>query len=175
MGGQNNENEPRINEDIKVPEVRLTGDNVENGVYPIAKALRMAEDLGLDLVEIAANATPPVCRIIDVSKYIYEKKRKEKEVKANAQKSVLKEIRFTSETDDHDIDFKVKHAERFLSEGAKVKALVMFKGRSIVFKERGELLLLKFAQKLEEFGALEQMPRLEGKRMFVYIVPKKKK
>jgi translation initiation factor IF-3 len=175
MGGQSNDNDPRINEDIKVPEVRLTGDNVENGVYPIAKALRMAEDLGLDLVEIAANATPPVCRIIDVSKYIYEKKRKEKEVKANAQKSVLKEIRFTSETDDHDIDFKVKHAERFLSEGAKVKALVMFKGRSIVFKERGELLLLKFAQKLEEFGALEQMPRLEGKRMFVYIVPKKKK
>lgn len=173
--GQPNENDPRINEDIKVLEVRLTGENVENGIYPIAKALRMAEDLGLDLVEIAANAVPPVCRIVDVSKYIYEKKRKEKEVKANAQKSVLKEIRFTSETDEHDIDFKAKHAERFLSEGAKVKALVMFKGRSIVFKERGELLLLKFAQKLEEFGALEQMPKLEGRRMFAYIVPKKKK
>ncbi|MCC7224833.1 MAG: translation initiation factor IF-3 [Chitinophagales bacterium] len=165
----------RINEDIRVPEVRLTGENVENGIYPTNKALRMAEELGLDLVEIAANANPPVCRIVDVSKYLYEKKRKEKEVKANAQKSVLKEIRFTSETDDHDIDFKAKHAERFLTEGAKVKALVMFKGRSIVFKERGELLLLKFAQKLEEFGSLEQMPRLEGKRMFVYIVPKKKK
>lgn len=165
----------RINEDVRVPEVRLTGDNVENGIYPIAKALQIAEDLGLDLVEIAATAVPPVCRIVDVTKYLYEKKRKEKEVKANAQKSILKEIRFTSETDDHDIDFKAKHAERFLSEGAKVKALVMFKGRSIVFKERGELLLLKFAQKLEEFGSLEQMPRLEGKRMFVYIIPKKKK
>lgn len=175
-GQQNNEyGDLRINEDIRVPEVRLTGENVENGIYPTSKALRMAEELGLDLVEIAANANPPVCRIVDVSKYLYEKKRREKEVKANAQKSVLKEIRFTSETDDHDIDFKAKHAERFLTEGAKVKALVMFKGRSIVFKERGELLLLKFAQKLEEFGSLEQMPRLEGKRMFVYIVPKKKK
>ena len=165
--------EHRINERIRVPEVRLVGDNVEQGVYKTSEALKIAYKLSLDLVEIAAKARPPVCRIIDYSKFLYEKKRKEKEIKAKAQKTVVKEIRFTPNTDDHDFEFKSKHAERFLEEGAKVKAYVQFKGRAIVFKERGELLLLKFAERLSELGSLEQMPRLEGKRMFAFISPKK--
>lgn len=165
--------EHRINERIRVPEIRLVGDNVEQGVIKTSDALRMAYRKNLDLVEIAPNARPPVCRIIDYSKFLYEKKRKEKEIKAKAQKTVVKEIRFTPNTDDHDFEFKLKHATRFLEEGAKVKAYVQFKGRAIVFKERGELLLLKFAERLSEIGALEQMPRLEGKRMFAFISPKK--
>lgn len=165
--------EHRINERIRVPEIRLVGDNVEQGIYKTSDALRLAYRKSLDLVEIAPNARPPVCRIIDYSKFLYEKKRKEKEIKAKAQKTVVKEIRFTPNTDDHDFEFKLKHAERFLEEGAKVKAYVQFKGRAIVFKERGELLLLKFAERLTEVGALEQMPRLEGKRMFAFISPKK--
>ncbi len=169
------EDELLINERIRVPEVRLTGDNVENGVYPTAKALQMADELGLDLVMIADKASPPVVRITDYSKYIYEKKKKEKEIKTNTAKTVLKEIRFGPNTDDHDFQFKLKHAIRFLQEGAKVKAFVHFRGRAIVFKERGELLLLTFAQQLEEHGKLEQMPKLEGKRMFIQLAPKSSK
>lgn len=165
----------RINEEIRVPQVRLVGENVEEGVYPTSQALRMAEEMELDLVEIAATATPPVCRIIDYNKFLYEKKRKEKEIKAKTQKTVVKDIRFTPNTDDHDFEFKAKHAERFLKEGDKVKAYVQFRGRAILFKERGELLLLKFAQRLEEFGTLEKLPQLEGKSMIIFISPKKKK
>lgn len=170
---QNKGPEHRINERIRVPEVRLVGDNVEQGVHRTSEALKMAYRLNLDLVEIASKAHPPVCRIIDYSKFLYEKKRKEKEIKAKTQKTVVKEIRFTPNTDDHDFEFKSKHAERFLIEGSKVKAYVQFKGRAIVFKERGELLLLKFAERLSEWGSLEQMPRLDGKRMFAFISPKK--
>jgi len=167
--------EYRINDEIRVPQVRLVGDNVEEGVYPISQALKLAEEKELDLVEIAATATPPVCRIIDFNKFLYEKKRREKEIKAKTQKTVIKDIRFTPNTDDHDFEFKAKHAERFLSEGDKVKAFVQFKGRAIVFKERGELLLLKFAQRLEDFGVLEKLPVLEGKNMIIFLSPKKKK
>ncbi len=170
---QNKGPEHRINERIRVPEVRLVGENVEPGIFRTSDALKMAYRLNLDLVEIASTARPPVCRIIDYSKFLYEKKRKEKEIKAKTQKTVVKEIRFTPNTDDHDFEFKSKHAERFLQEGSKVKAYVQFKGRAIVFKERGELLLLKFAERLSEWGALEQMPRLDGKRMFAFISPKK--
>ncbi|HNL07461.1 MAG TPA: translation initiation factor IF-3 [Chitinophagales bacterium] len=167
----------RINDEIRgVKEVRLIGDNVpEEGIYSFNIALEMAEERELDLVEIARNATPPVCRIIDYTKFLYDKKRRDKEIKQKAQKTIIKEIRFTPETDDHDIEFKTKHAERFLEEGAKVKAYVSFKGRGILFKDRGELLLLKFADKLKEHGSLEQLPKLEGKRMFIFITPKKKK
>lgn len=169
------EPEHRINRAIRVRDakVRLVGDNVEQGIYHIKDALRKAEDMGLDLVEIAAKADPPVCRIIDYNKFLYEKKRKEKEIKAKTHKTVVKEIRFTPNTDDHDFEFKAKHAERFLEEGAKVKAYVQFKGRAILFKERGELLLLRLAQRLEGLGALERLPKLEGKRMFIFIQPKK--
>lgn len=151
------------------------GENVEQGIYPLSDALRMAQDLDLDLVEISPKADPPVCRITDYKKFLYEKKKKEKEIKAKATKTVIKEIRFTANTDQHDIDFKTKHAQKFLEEGAKVKAYVHFKGRAIIFKERGELLLLQFAESLKEFGDLEQMPKLEGKRMIIFIAPKKKK
>ena len=135
----------------------------------------MADAMGLDLVEIAAKANPPVCQIVDYKKFLYEKKKREKELKSKQQKVVIKEIRFTPNTDDHDIDFKAKHAEKFLQEGAKVKAFVHFRGRSIVFKDRGELLLLKFAERLQELGDLEAMPKLEGKRMSIFIGPKKNK
>lgn len=168
------EPEHRINDLIRVPEVRLVGENVEQGVYPIKDALRLADELELDLVEISPNAVPPVCKITDYSKFLYEKKKKEKEIKAKAVKSVIKEIRFTPNTDDHDIEFKTKHAIKFLEEGSKVKAFVQFKGRAIMFKERGELLLLQFIQNLQDYGAIEQVPKLEGKRMMVTIVPKKK-
>jgi len=164
----------RINQYVRVPQVRLVGDNVEQGIYATRKARQIAESLDLDLVEIAPKADPPVCRIIDYSKFLYEKKRKEKEIKAKTVKTIIKEIRFTSNTDDHDFEFKAKHAMRFLEEGAKVKCYVQFKGRGILFKDRGELLLLRFAQRLEELGLPEQLPQMEGKRMFMFIAPRKK-
>jgi len=169
------EAEHRINHFIRVPQVRLVGDNVEVGVYPIQEAIRMAQDQALDLVEISPTADPPVCKIIDYNKFLYEKKRKEKEMKAKAKVSEVKEIRFTPGTDNHDFDFKSKHAEKFLKEGNKVKAYVQFKGRAIQFKERGELLLLKFADRLKEAGVLEGMPKMEGKRMLVMFAPKPQK
>ena len=165
----------RVNERITAPRVRVIGENIKVDVYPIAEALKMAQEQALDLVEISPSADPPVCKIVDYSKFKYEQKKKQKEIKANAQKSVLKEIRFGPNTDDHDFNFKVKHAENFLKEGAKVKAYVHFAGRSIVYKERGEILLLKFAQALEELGKVEQMPQLEGKRMYLMMAPKGKK
>ena len=166
------EPEHRINERIRVPQVRLVGDNVTVGIYPTQEALKIAQSLELDLVEISPQADPPVCKAIDYKKFLYEKKRKEKEMKANAKQSEVKEIRFTPGTDDHDFEFKTKHAERFLKEGDKVKAYVQFKGRAIMFKERGELLLLKFAERLGEVGVLEGMPKMEGKRMLVIFAPK---
>ncbi|MBX9891887.1 MAG: translation initiation factor IF-3 [Chitinophagaceae bacterium] len=169
------EPEHRINEKIRVPQVRLVGDNVTVGVYPTEQALRIARDLELDLVEISPNADPPVCKAIDYKKFLYEKKRKEKEMKANAKQSEVKEIRFTPGTDDHDFDFKAKHAEGFLKDGNKVKAYVQFKGRAIMFKERGELVLLKFAERLAEVGSPESLPKLEGKRMFLMLTPKTSK
>ena len=162
----------KINQKITAREVRLVGDNVEQGIYPTDQARRMAQDQTLDLVEISPTATPPVCRIIDYSKFKYEQKKKTRELKAKQTKVVIKEIRFGPNTDDHDFDFKLKHAQEFLREGAKIKAYVHFVGRSIVFKERGEILLLKFAQALEELAKVEQLPKLEGKRMFLYLAPK---
>ncbi len=167
--------EHRTNHMIRVPNVRLVGENVEVGVYPTIDAQKMANDLGLDLVEISPQADPPVCKIIDYNKFLYEKKKKEKEMKAKSKVSEVKEIRFTPNTDDHDFDFKSKHAENFLKDGNKVKAYVQFKGRAIMFKERGELLLLKFAERLVEAGTLESMPKLEGKRMFAIFAPKSQK
>ncbi len=157
------------------PEVRVVGDNVEVGIYPIRKALDMADEMGLDLVEISPKAAPPVCKIIDYKKFLYEQKKREKAMKAKASKVVVKEIRFGPNTDDHDYEFKKKHAERFLKDGAKLKAYVFFKGRSIVYKDQGEILLLRLASELEEWGKVEQMPRLEGKRMTMFIAPKTKK
>lgn len=151
------------------------GDNVENGVYPLSKALGIADELGVDLVEISPNAEPPVCKAMDYKKFLFEQKKREKALKAKATKVVIKEIRFGPQTDDHDYEFKKKHAERFLKDGAKLKAFVFFKGRSIVFKEQGQILLLKLAQDLEEYGKVEQMPKLEGKRMTMFIAPKKTK
>ncbi len=166
----------RINEQIKdVAEVRLVGDNVEQGVYPIAEALRIADMQELDLVEISPKAVPPVCRIVDYQKYLYQQKKREKEQKAKSAKVVTKEIRFGPQTDDHDYNFKLKHAQEFLKEGSKVKAYVFFKGRSIMFKEQGEILLLRFANDLEEFAKVEQLPKLEGKKMFLFLAPKKTK
>jgi len=156
--------------------VRLVGDNIERpGVCPIAVALRKADELDLDLVEISPNADPPVCKVIDYQKFLYQQKKKQKEQSAKQVQTVIKEIRFGPNTDDHDYNFKLKHAEKFLTEGSKVKAFVFFRGRSILFKEKGEILLLKFAQDLEEFGKVEQLPRLDGKRMQMFISPKKKK
>lgn len=169
------EAEHRINNYIRVPQVRLVGDNVEVGVYSTQEALRMAQDQQLDLVEISPNADPPVCKIIDYNKFLYDKKKKEKEMKAKAKVSEVKEIRFTPNTDDHDFDFKSRHAEGFLKDGNKVKAYVQFKGRAIQFKERGELLLLKFAERLQEIGQAESLPKLEGKRMSIMLAPKGKK
>ena len=167
--------EHRTNHMIRVPQVRLVGENVEVGVYDTQTAQKMAQDQGLDLVEISPQADPPVCKIIDYNKFLYEKKKKEKEMKAKSKVSEVKEIRFTPNTDDHDFDFKSKHAQNFLKDGNKVKAYVQFKGRAIMFKERGELLLLKFAERLVEFGTLESMPKLEGKRMFAIFAPKSQK
>lgn len=169
------EAEHRINQFIRVPQVRLVGDNVEVGVYSTQEALRIAQDQQLDLVEISPNADPPVCKVIDYNKFLYDKKKKEKEIKAKAKVSEVKEIRFTPNTDDHDFDFKSRHAEEFLKEGNKVKAYVQFKGRAIQFKERGELLLLKFAERLQEVGQPETLPKLEGKRMFILITPRSQK
>lgn len=166
--------EHRTNNMIRVPQVRLVGDNVEVGVYNIQEALRMAQDQQLDLVEISPQADPPVCKIIDYNKFLYEKKKKEKEMKAKSKTAEVKEIRFTPGTDDHDFDFKARHAESFLKEGNKVKAYVQFKGRAIMFKERGELVLLKFAERLAEVGQPEGLPKLEGKRMLMIISPKGK-
>ncbi|MCI1719455.1 MAG: translation initiation factor IF-3 [Bacteroidales bacterium] len=161
---------------MRVPEVRVVGDNVpEQKVYPIAEALKMAHDLELDLVEIAESAVPPVCKIIDYQKYVYQQKKKAKEMKANASKQEIKELRFGPQTDEHDFQFKLNHAKEFLKDGDKVKAFVYFKGRSIVFSEQGEKLLLRFALELEEFGKAEKMPLLEGKRMSMIIAPIKKK
>jgi translation initiation factor IF-3 len=167
--------EHRTNNMIRVPQVRLVGENVTVGVYPTTEALKMAQDQALDLVEISPNADPPVCKIIDYNKFLYEKKRKEKEMKAKSKASEVKEIRFTPNTDDHDFDFKAKHAEKFLKDGDKVKAYVQFKGRAIQFRERGELLLLKFAERINEFGVLEGMPKMEGKRMLAIWAPKSQK
>jgi len=160
---------------IRVPEVRLVGENVDPGVYPTPEAMRIAQGQQLDLVEISPGANPPVCRIIDYNKFLYEEKKKKKEMKAKSKTSEVKEIRFTPNTDDHDFEFKVKHAEKFLKDGDKVKAHVQFKGRAIMFKERGELLLLKFADSLKDVGALEGLPKMEGKRMLVMFAPKAQK
>jgi translation initiation factor IF-3 len=167
--------EHRTNHMIKVPNVRLVGENVEVGIYPTAEAQRIANEQGLDLVEISPQADPPVCKVIDYNKFLYEKKKREKDMKAKSKVSEVKEIRFTPNTDDHDFDFKSKHALNFLKDGNKVKAYVQFKGRAIMFKERGELLLLKFAERLVEVGTLESMPKLEGKRMFAIFAPKSQK
>ena len=173
----------RINENIRVPKIRLVGDleklseilgkTIETGVFNTREALGYANDADLDLVEISPNADPPVVKIIDYKKFLYEKKKKEKEIKSKAVKTINKEIRFGPNTDDHDFNFKLKHAVKFLEAGAKVKAYVQFRGRSIVFKERGELLLLRFLKELDEYGAAEALPKMEGRRMFVIVAPKK--
>ena len=155
--------------------MRVVGDNVEMGVYPISKALEMAQEQELDLVEISPNAEPPVCKVMDYKKFVYEQKKREKVMKAKATKVIVKEIRFGPNTDDHDYDFKKKHAIKFLEEGAKLKAYVFFKGRSIIYKDQGQILLLRLAQDLEDYGKVEQMPKLEGKRMIMFIAPKKTK
>lgn len=167
------EDEHRINQYIKAPMVRVVGENVENpGIYPVKDALKMADEVELDLVEISPNADPPVCKIIDYKKFLYQQKKKQKEMKAKSLKIIVKEIRFGPNTDEHDYNFKLKHAQKFLEEGAKVKAYVFFKGRTILFKEKGEILLLRFAQDLEEIGKVEQLPKLEGKKMTIFITPK---
>lgn len=162
----------KVNEKITADPVRVVGDNVEVDVYPREKAIKMAREQNLDLVEISPKASPPVCKIIDYSKFKYDQKKKQKEIKAKAQKTVIKEIRFGPNTEEHDFNFKLKHAVNFLQDGSKVKAYVHFVGRTIVFKERGEILLLKFAQALEEYGKVEQLPKLEGKRMIMFLAPK---
>ena len=169
----NIKNQYRINDQIRVREVRIVGDDIESVVLPTFKAIQMAEQKGVDLVEISPNAQPPVCRLIDYSKFLYQQKKKQKEIKAKQVKIETKEIRFGPQTDDHDYNFKLKHAQGFLSDGDKVKAYVFFKGRSILFKEQGEVLLLRFAADLEEYGKVESMPVLEGKRMTMFIAPKK--
>lgn len=174
--GRKQDDEPNyaINDEITSPEVRVVGDNVEQGIYPIDKALSMAEEMELDLIQITANANPPVCRIFDYQKFLYQQKKHQKEQKAKQAKVVVKEIRFGPQTDDHDYEFKLKHAKEFLKEGAKVKAYVFFKGRSILFKEQGEELLKKFTDDLDDFAKVDQQPKLEGKRLIVMFSPKKK-
>lgn len=170
------EAEHNINEYIRAPQVRLVGENVEQqGIMSLADARRIADEQELDLVEISPNADPPVCRVIDYNKFIYEQKKKLKEIKANAKQTVIKEIRFGPNTNEHDFQFKLKHAMGFLEAGEKVRAYVHFKGRAIVYKEQGEILLLRFAQALEEVGKVEQLPKLEGKRMFLIVGPRAKK
>jgi len=166
------EAEHKINRLITSSEVRLTGDNVETDIYPISAAIKLAEEQDLDLVEISPNAIPPVCRIMDYSKFLYEQKKKQKEITSKAKQTIIKEIRFGPNTDEHDFDFKLKHAISFLESGEKVRAFVHFKGRSIVYKDQGEILLLKFAQGLEEVGKVELLPKLEGKRMFLTMAPR---
>jgi len=179
-----NEPEHKINHRIRATEVRLVGNNfekiskkygqpVETGIYPTKQALAIAQAIEMDLVEISGKATPPVVKIVEYSKFLYEKKKREKEIKSKAQKTVIKEIRFGPNTDDHDFQFKLRHAEKFLEDGAKVKAFVQFRGRSIVFKERGELLLLRFIEALTHVGQPEALPKMEGRRMFVFVAPKK--
>lgn len=166
----------RINDQIRgVKEVRLVGDNVETGIYSIQDALRIADEQELDLVEISPTAEPPVCKVMDYQKFCYQQKKKAKEIKAKAAKVVVKEIRFGPQTDDHDYDFKLRHAREFLTEGSKVKAYVFFRGRSILFKEQGEVLLLRFANDLEDCAKVESLPVLEGKRMILMLSPKTKK
>ena len=173
MKNDNLKNQYRVNEQIRVNEVRIVGDDIESMVLPTSKALRMAEEKGVDLVEISPTANPPVCRLIEYSKFIYQQKKRQKEQKAKQVKIDVKEIRFGPQTDDHDYNFKLKHAISFLQDGDKVKAYVFFKGRSILFKEQGEILLLRFAKDLEEYGKLDMMPVLEGKRMTIMVSPKK--
>ena len=163
----------RINDRIRVPKIRLVGENVEPGVYETRQALRMADDMDLDLVEISPKADPPVCKIIDYSKFMYDQRKKQKELASKAVKVVIKEIRFGPNTSDHDYDFKKKHAIEFLKAGNKVKAFVFFRGRSIVFKDKGEILLLRLAQDLEEYGKVEHMPSMDGKKMNITLAPKK--
>ncbi|TBX68752.1 translation initiation factor IF-3 [Flavobacterium silvisoli] len=166
----------RINELIRgVSEVRLVGENIEPGVFKFADALRLANELEVDLVEISPNADPPVCKLMDYGKFIYQQKKREKELKAKSTQITVKEIRFGPQTDEHDYEFKRKNAEKFLKEGSKLKAFVFFKGRSIIYKEQGQILLLRLAQDLEEYGKVEALPVLEGKRMIMFIAPKKKK
>ena len=153
----------------------MVGENVETGIYTIEQARQIAEEQGLDLVEISPTAVPPVCKITDYQKFLYQQKKREKELKARATKVIVKEIRFGPQTDDHDYNFKLKHAIEFLKDGSKLKAYVFFKGRSILFKEQGEVLLLRFANDLEEYGKVDQLPQLEGKRMIIMLSPKKKK
>lgn len=167
---------PKVNEEIAAPRVRLVGENIpQPGIFPISEALKLADSLELDLVEVSDRTDPPVCKIIDYQKYVYQQKKKAKEIKANASKVVIKEIRFGPNTDEHDFQFKLKHAKEFLTEGSKVKSYVFFRGRSILFSEQGKKLLLRFAVELEDFGKAEQMPKLEGKRMIMMIAPVKKK
>ena len=173
MKKDNLKGQHRINEQIRAKEVRIVGDNIEPTVVSIHEALRIAEENEADLVEISPNAVPPVCKIIEYSKFLYQLKKKQKELKAKQVKVEVKEIRFGPQTDDHDYNFKLKHAIEFLKDGDKVKAYVFFKGRSILFKEQGEVLLLRFANDLEEYGKVDQMPVLEGKRMTIFISPKK--
>ena len=173
MKNDNLKGQHRINEQIRAKEVRIVGDDIESAVYPLAQALKMAEEHDADLVEISPNAVPPVCRIIDYSKFLYQLKKRAKEQKAKQVKVNVKEIRFGPQTDEHDYNFKLKHAIGFLQDGDKVKAYVFFKGRSILFKEQGEVLLLRFANDLEEYAKVEQMPLLEGKRMIISLTPKK--
>lgn len=173
MKNEKIKNNYRINEQIRSREVRLVGDDVESTVMPTHKAIQLAEQKGVDLVEISPNAQPPVCRLIDYSKFLYQQKKRQKELKAKQVKIEVKEIRFGPQTDEHDYNFKLKHAKDFLTEGDKVKAYVFFRGRSILFKEQGEVLLLRFANDLEEYGKVEQMPVLDGKRMIIFIAPKK--
>ena len=176
LNQKKDENELAINNQIHAVQVRLVGDNIpEPGIYPISKALAMADEMELDLVEISAKADPPVCKILDYQKYSYQQKKRAKEMKANSTKVVIKEIRFGPNTDEHDFQFKLKHAQEFLQEGSKVKATIFFRGRSIMFKDQGEKQLLRFAVELEEFGRAETMPTLEGKRMNIMIAPVKKK
>lgn len=172
MKNDNSKNQYRINEQIRVREVRIVSDNGST-VMPTRQALDIARNQGVDLVEISPNAQPPVCRIIDYSKFLYQQKKRAKEMKAKQVKVEVKEIRFGPQTDEHDYQFKLKHAKTFLEEGNKVRAYVFFRGRSILFKEQGEVLLLRFANDLEEIGKVEHMPSLEGKKMFIYIAPKK--
>ena len=174
-GQQSQKDQYAINERIRAREVRLVGDNVEAGIYPIQQALKIADEQGLDLIEISPNANPPVCKVLDYQKFLYQQKKHQKEQKAKATKVVVKEIRFGPQTDDHDYNFKLKHATNFLKEGSKVKAYVFFRGRSIVFKEQGEILLLRFATDLEEVAKVEMMPKLDGKKMNMMLAPKNKK
>ncbi|NTU96081.1 MAG: translation initiation factor IF-3 [Bacteroidales bacterium] len=176
QGGHKKDDGPRINNEISAPRVRVVGENVSNpGIFPLREALEMAEALELDLVEISPTVDPPVCKIIDYQKFIYQQKKKAKEMKANASKVVIKEIRFGPNTDEHDFQFKLNHAKEFLSDGFKVKSFVFFKGRSILFSQQGEKLLLRFAVELEDYGKADQMPKLEGKRMIMMLSPAKKK